>query len=127
VGVATLNTYEGLFIFADTLKEEELKAAIERTMAVIVKHGGSVLGVKKLGRRNFARPMAKRDSGVYVRAVFNLEPGEIAPLTARYKLNEDVFRVQITRGDSKSLEFVAKVLEDESEKKEEVTAEAAAE
>ena len=122
-----MNTYEGLFIFADTLKEEELKAAVERTMAVIVKHGGSVLGTKKMGRRNFARPMSKRDSGIYVRAIFNLEPGEIAPLTARYKLNEDVFRVQITRGDSKSLEFAAKVLEDESDKKEEVTAEAAAE
>ncbi len=121
-----MNTYEGLFIFADTLKEDEFKEALDRTMAVIEKQGGSVLCAKKMGRRNFARPMAKRESGIYVRAVFNLDPSKITPLQARYILNEDVFRVQITRGDSKSLEFVAKVLEAETEKKEEA-AEAAAE
>jgi small subunit ribosomal protein S6 len=117
VGVATLNTYEGLFIFADTLKEEELKDVIDRAMAEVTKFDGSVLGVKKLGRRNFARPMDKRESGIYVRTVFNLDPQSITPLLARYKLSEDVFRVQVTRGDSKSLEFVAKVLEEETKKK----------
>lgn len=119
-----MNTYEGLFIFADTLKEEELKEVVDRTMAVIVKQGGSVLGVKKMGRRNFARPMSKRDSGIYVRAVFNLDPSEVTPLQARYELSEDVFRVQITCGDSKSLEFVANLVTEEAEKK--VEAEAAA-
>ena len=118
-----MNTYEGLFIFADTLKEEELKVILDRTVATIEKQGGSVLGTKKLGRRNFARPMSKRESGVYVRTVFNLDPTKVTPLLARYKLDEDVFRVQITRGDSKSLEFVANLVTEEAEKK--IEAEAA--
>jgi ribosomal protein S6 len=117
VGVAKLNTYEGLFIFADTLKEEELKEALDGTMTMIRKQGGSVLGLKKMGRRNFARTMQKRDSGIYVRSVFNLDPSEISPLMARYNLSDDVFRVQITRGDSKSLEFVANLTIEEAEKK----------
>ena len=112
-----MNTYEGMFIFSDTLKEEDLKAVVERTMAVIEKHGGSVLGTKILGRRNFARPMGKREAGVYVRAVFNLDAQKMTPLQASYKLNEEVFRLQVTCGDSKSLEFVADVLTEESEKK----------
>jgi ribosomal protein S6 len=117
VGVTTLNTYEGLFIFKETLKEDELKAVVEKTMAVIEKHGGSVLGTKILGRRNFARPMGKRDAGIYVRAVFNLDAQKVAPLLASYKLSDDVFRVQITKGDSKSLKFVADILDAETEKK----------
>jgi len=112
-----LNTYEGLFIFADTLKEEELKEALDGTMSMIKKQGGSVLGLKKIGRRNFARTMKKRESGIYVRSVFNLDPSEISPLIARYNLSDDVFRVQITRGDSKSLEFVANLTLEEAEKK----------
>ncbi len=119
-----MNTYEGLFIFADTLKEDELKTAIENAMALIEKHGGSVLGNKKLGRRAFARPMKKRESGVYVRAIFNLDPSKVSNLVASYKLSEDVFRVQITKGDSKSLEFVAQILESENEKKSEEKSEA---
>ena len=115
-----MNTYEGLFIFADTLKEEELQKVTDGALAEITKLGGSVLGAKKLGRRNFARPMAKRESGIYVRAVFNLDAQSVTPLLARYKLSDEVFRVQITRGDSRSLEFVAKVLEDETKKKSEV-------
>ncbi len=118
-----MNTYEGLFIFADTLKEEELKDVTASAMAVIEKQGGSVLGTKKLGRRNFARPMGKRDSGVYVRTVFNLDPTKVSPLLARYNLDDDVFRVQITRGDSNSLEFVANLMTEEAEQKVEAAAE----
>jgi ribosomal protein S6 len=104
-----LNTYEGLFIFDDTLKDEELSAVQDKALAEIERQGGSVLGAKRLGRRNFARPMAKRQSGNYVRAIFNLDPNNVTPLLARYKLSEDVFRVQITRGDSKSMELVREI------------------
>ena len=107
MGVATLNTYEGLFIFADTLKEEELTAVMDRVEAEIARQGGSISGSKKLGRRNFARTMSKRDSGLYVRVVFELEPSKVSALQARLLLSDDVFRVQITRGDEKSMSFVA--------------------
>ncbi len=104
-----MNTYEGLFIFDDKLKDEELTQAQERALAEIERQGGSVLGAKRLGRRSFARPMAKRDAGIYVRAIFNLDAEKVTPLLARYKLSEDLFRVQITRGDSKSLELVREI------------------
>ena len=102
-----MNTYEGLFIFADTLKEEELTEALERVVAEITRQKGELIGRKTLGRRSFARPMSKRESGVYVRMVFLLAPEKVTPLQARFKLSEDVFRVQITCGDEKSASMVA--------------------
>lgn len=102
-----LNTYEGLFIFADTLKDDELKAVQDRALAEVERQDGKVIGVKKIGRRTFARPMGKRTAGIYVRAVFELDGEKVSSLLARYKLNNDVFRVQITRGDVKSADLVA--------------------
>ena len=102
-----MNTYEGLFIFADTLKEDEFKEVQDRALAEIERQGGKLLGAKKLGRRSFARAMNKRDSGIYLRAVFELAPESVTPLLARYNLSEDVFRIQITRGDEKSMSMVS--------------------
>ncbi|MBT3193390.1 MAG: 30S ribosomal protein S6 [Verrucomicrobia bacterium] len=112
-----MNTYEGLFIFADTLKDEELVEALERVTGEITRQGGEVLGSKKLGRRSFARPMSKRDAGIYLRMVFSLDAGKITPLQARFKLSDDVFRVQITCGDEKSMSFVAPPVEETAEPK----------
>jgi ribosomal protein S6 len=107
VGVGTLKTYEGLFIFADTLKDEELVEVLDRVTAEVTRQDGSVIGSKKLGRRSFARTMSKRDSGLYVRMLFSLAPEKVSPLQARLLLSEDVFRVQITCGDEKSASMVA--------------------
>ncbi len=101
-----MNTYEGLFIFADTLKEDEFKEVQDRALAEIERQGGKLLGAKKLGRRSFARPMSKRDSGINLSAVFELAPGSNTPLLARYRLSEDVFRIQISRGEEKSMIMV---------------------
>ncbi len=110
-----MNTYEGLFIFADTLKDDELKEVQDRALAEIERQGGKVLGAKKLGRRTFARPMSKKEAGIYVRAVFELEADKVTPLLARYKLSEEVFRIQITRGDEKSLGLVTPEPEEAAE------------
>ncbi len=101
-----MNTYEGLFIFPELLNDEELDAARSHVLGEIERQGGRVLGVRKLGRREFARAMDKQRSGVYMRTVFELDGDKIAPLRARYRLSDDVFRVQITRGDEKSMDWV---------------------
>jgi len=101
-----LNTYEGLFIFPELLNDEELEAARTHVLGEIERQGGRVLGVRKLGRREFARPLAKQRSGFFVRTVFELDGGKVALLRARYRLSDDVFRVQITRGDEKSMDWV---------------------
>ncbi len=90
-----MKTYEGMFIFSASLAEDALAQAVEKVKAEIVRAGGQIAEAVVLGRRNFSRPMKKEEAGTYMRARFDLAPGSMAPLAARLKLNEQLFRQQI--------------------------------
>lgn len=90
-----MRTYEGLYILDDGLREEELEAALERVRGEITHLGGRVVSTVPMGRKTFARPIRKRETGQYFRITFELAPDQIAPLRARYRINESVVRVQI--------------------------------
>jgi len=108
-----MKKYDGLFIFAMAAKDEALDAQIEKASAEITRHSGTVLSTETLGKKNFARPMHKRDSGVYVKIRFELAPAQVAPLKARYRLLEDFFRVQILVVDDRREAVIAKQEEQE--------------
>jgi ribosomal protein S6 len=109
-----LNTYEGLFIFPELLNDEEFEAARSHVVGEIERNGGKILGQRRLGRREFARPLKKQRSGVYVRVVFEIDGDKIAKLHARYRLSDDVTRAQITCGDEQSLAWVQEPASEES-------------
>jgi small subunit ribosomal protein S6 len=90
-----LKTYEAMFIFPASLNDEGIEAAIDRIKGELENKGGSVTKVENMGRRAFARPMDKKNSGIYVRLTCELVPSSVDALLARFKLNEDIFRVQI--------------------------------
>lgn len=96
-----MNKYEGLFIFGETVQEERLKDLAAYVTGEITKAGGKVLESKDMGRRSFARVMQKKESGFYLSVIFTIAADKISVLTSRYHLNDDVFRVQITRFDDK--------------------------
>ncbi len=89
-----MKTYTGLYIFAATAKDDVLDAQVEKAANEITRLSGKVLETEIIGKKTFARPMHKRDCGVYVKLRFELDPANIAPLNARYRLMEEVFRVQ---------------------------------
>ena len=92
-----MKKYEGLFILNTAGKEEGIKEIIDRISAEITTSGGKVETVQKMDKRPFARVANKRhSSGFYVNVIFESEPSAIAPLRARFALNEEVFRVAIT-------------------------------
>ena len=86
---------DALYIFVGITKDDALNANLEKALAEITRLGGTVLATESLGKRAFSRPMKKRDHGVYVKARFEIDPACIAELVKRYKLVEEVFRVQI--------------------------------
>jgi ribosomal protein S6 len=45
--------------------------------------------------------MQKRENGVYVQVRFELDPAKVTELVNRYRLVEDVFRVQILAVDDR--------------------------
>lgn len=92
-----LRVYEALFIFPGSLKDEALQKVLEQARGEITKLKGNLRDTLSIGKRTFARPLKKTASGQYVRIDFSIEPENIAALLARFKLNEDIFRVQIVR------------------------------
>jgi ribosomal protein S6 len=88
-----------MFIFPNKFSEEKLKSALDGVNKEIVTHGGEVKGSIVSGSRRFARPMHKKTAGQYVKVLFDIEPNQITVLTGRYKLNDDVFRVQMVVAD----------------------------
>jgi len=93
--------YEAMFIFPETLRDKDLDDAITGACDEISKLEGSVQEQSIIGRRQFARPMGKKDAGQYVLVTFELEPGKVSALNARYTLSDEVFRVQIVRAEPK--------------------------
>ena len=91
-----MKKYEGLIILPQPADEQTLEDKLDKIRAEITKQGGAVEHTTRMGRQTFARRLKKKDTGFYILLTFTLDPAKIATLRERYKLNEDVFRVQIT-------------------------------
>ncbi len=93
--------YDALYIFVGITKDDALNANLEKALAEVARLGGTILSTESLGKRTFSRPMKKRESGVYVKVRFEMDPSKVAELVNRYKLVEEVFRVQILAVDER--------------------------
>ena len=96
-----MKKYDGLYIFAGQAKDDALAGMIDKALAEVTRLGGTVLTQEVLGRREFKHPMHKRTSGVYVLVRFELDPAKVSELVNRYRLVEEVFRVQILAVDER--------------------------
>jgi ribosomal protein S6 len=96
-----MKKYDGLYIFAGSAKDDVLDKQIDKARGEIVRLSGTVLDTEVLGKKTFARPMHKRDNGVYVKIRFELDPAHIQTLKGRYHLADEIFRVQILACDAR--------------------------
>ena len=90
-----MNKYEAMIIFQETLKETDWDGAVDGVRAEIEKLGGKLTSSTRLGKRDFARVMQKRQSGHYGLIAFQMAGDKVAALQARLKLDERIFRAQI--------------------------------
>ncbi len=95
-----MKKYDALYIFVNA-REEAIEPLVEKVSGEITRLGGQILGSESLGRRTFARPMRKKEAGVYIRVRFELDPAKVAELRGRYALQDEVFRVQILTVDDR--------------------------
>lgn len=93
--------YEGLFIFPETLDEEGLDQSIIQVKGELEKLGGSLESTTRMGKKTFARPMAKQKAGYYVVLMFKLEGSQIDAFKFRLKLATNVFRHQFVVASEK--------------------------
>ena len=110
-----MKKYDALYIFVGIAKDDALEANLEKALAEVTRLGGNVLEKVSLGKRAFSRPMKKRDSGVYVKVRLELDPAKVDELVKRYKLVEEVFRVQILAVDDRR---EAKIAQERAERAE---------
>ena len=105
-----MKRYEGLFILNTVGKEEGVTEIIEKVRSEINAAGGKVETVQKMDKRPFARVANKKNSsGFYLNVIFEAAPAAIKPLSAKFALSADVFRVSFTNA--------AAVVADKAEKK----------
>jgi len=95
--------YEGLFIFPETLEEEQLDQAIAAVKTEIESLEGVFENATRLGKRSFARPMKKKKAGIYAIITFRIEGLKVADLKRRLKLATNVFRAQFMKVDEAAL------------------------
>ena len=90
-----MKPYEALFILAETVRDENVEAFAEKIRAEIERGGGVIEQTFPLGRRAFAAALKKREGGFYLRVDFQVAPDKLAAIQSRFKMNEDIFRMQI--------------------------------
>ena len=110
-----MKKYDALYIFVGIAKVDALEANLEKALAEVTRLGGNVLEKVQLGKRMFSRPMKKRENGVYVKVRLELDPSKVDELVKRYKLVEEVFRVQILAVDDRR---EAKIAQERAERAE---------
>jgi small subunit ribosomal protein S6 len=96
-----MKKYDGLYIFAGNAKDDVLEGSLTKAVAEIERLGGTVEAQEILGKHTFARPMHKRENGVYALVRFEMDPAKVSELVNRYRLVEEVFRVQILAVDDR--------------------------
>lgn len=102
-----MKKYDGLYIFAGNAKDDVLENSLAKAVAEIERFCGKIEAQDILGKRTFARPMHKRENGVYALVRFEMDPLKVKDLVNRYRIVEEVFRVQILAVDDRREEKLA--------------------
>jgi ribosomal protein S6 len=90
-----LKTYEAVFILDDRKVEDGGDKFIAGVEQFIQQLNGTVSQKNSMGRRQFARRIGKRNSGIYWDLVIDLTPASVAQFQERYRLDTTVLRLVV--------------------------------
>jgi small subunit ribosomal protein S6 len=86
------NFYETTFIVNASIDDEQIDGTVKQVEDLIVKNGGEILSVDRIGRRRLAYPIAKKHQGFYACIEFKAEGRSIDKVERFYQLDENVLR-----------------------------------
>ncbi|HEX4696827.1 MAG TPA: 30S ribosomal protein S6 [Candidatus Udaeobacter sp.] len=84
--------YEALLVLNAQGKEDSVREIIERLQSDFQKEGAEVEQVQKMDRHHFSYMAGPLDSGYYVNFIFSADPGLVAKLRTKFKLDPEVYR-----------------------------------
>ncbi len=90
-----MSKYEAILILDDHVYEDGGDAFIDQIESTIQDLSGTITERKSLGRRQFARQMGKRSTGIYWDLIVELPPGKVADLKEKYRLDTSVLRLAV--------------------------------
>lgn len=90
-----MKKYDAIFILNDRKYEDGGEAFSKKVEEQIATLGGSDVSVKNMGRKQFARPIGKRTSGLYLRFFFNLPEEKVSELIDAYRLDNTILRTVV--------------------------------
>ncbi len=88
-----MRTYDVVFILDEKKVEDSGEKFANDVLAQVKSLGGEVKEKIMMGRRQFARPIGKNNSGIYWEFVTDLDPSKVAALIEKYSLNATVLRM----------------------------------
>src|SRR5882724_137679 len=103
------NRYEALIVLNTQGREDNLKEIVDRLESEFQKEGAEMEQVQKMDKRQFSYVAGPLDSGFYVNFVFSADPGVIAKLNAKFKLDPEVYRQNYERLSEKKEKPAKKV------------------
>ena len=86
-----MNNYESIIIINPNVKEEKMKALIER-FTTLINSDGKVEKVDELGKKKLAYEIGKNKEGNYVVFDFTANPGLIAELERNYRITDEIIK-----------------------------------
>jgi len=92
-----VNEYEAMVIFQEALSEEGIEKGIEEFKVTLVKLGGEVATVTRMGRKVFARKMDKSTAGEYALIRFSMDPARTNSIREELRRSEYLFRLNIMK------------------------------
>jgi len=90
-----LKKYEAIVILNERKVDNNGQAYIQKMAQKLKELGAEDIKQESLGRKQFARAIGKKTSGIYWYFTFQAEPDKIAPFKSLYKLEEAVIRMVV--------------------------------
>ncbi len=90
-----MKTYEAVFILNERRVDDGGAAMAQDIVDHLTSLGGRVLDKTNMGRREFARPIKKQNTGIYLDFIFEISPDKVDQVSERYRLNPAVTRVAV--------------------------------
>ena len=95
--------YETTFILDSILEDDKVDIILNKYTDFIKKNSGEIVKTEKWGRRKFAYPIKKRQTGHYVTVEFTSDSDIIAKLERTYHLDDNILRFLNIAFDKKTL------------------------
>ena len=94
-----MKKYDAIFIINDRKFDDGGDAFAKKVEETLVGLGGGDVKVTNMVRKQFARAIGKRTSGVYLRFFFELDPDNVKEFVESFRLENAVLRTVVYNYD----------------------------